>query len=43
MCIPGGGGGGGGGGANVHTDTKYEVSMSNPVIGGGVHRWCQYQ
>ena len=27
-------------GTNVHMYTKYEVFMSNPVPGGGVHR-CQ--
>ena len=27
-----------GGGAYVHMYTKYEVSMSNPVPRGGVHR-----
>ena len=25
-------------GINVHMCTKYELSMSNPVPGGGVHR-----
>ena len=25
-------------GTYVHMYTKYEVSMSNPVAGGGVHR-----
>ena len=25
-------------GTHVHMYTKYEVSMSNPVAGGGVHR-----
>ena len=32
----------GGGGAYVHMCAKYEVSMSNPVSGGGVHR-CRHQ
>ena len=26
-------------GTYVHMCTKYEVSMSNPVPGGGVHRY----
>ena len=25
----------------MHMYTEYEVSMSNHVSGGGVHRWCQ--
>ena len=29
-----------GGGGCVHMYTKYEVSMSNHVPGGGVHRQC---
>ena len=29
------------GGAYVHMYAKYEVSMSNPVPGGGVYRWHQ--
>ena len=30
-------------GTNVHMYTKYEVSISSPVQGGGVHRQQRHQ